>query len=291
MIQYIFEHEEHAVTPAPHGNSKKQQAPSYIRTKESTLNRVKAMAETGKAPKEIYHSVSQENGGLMSAGSVSDLPRNSEQTRCRGSKEKRKTDSLAIMLEECKRQQLTMGEDQFIREVAGGPEFKCVLGFNWQLKEIENFCTNPQGFCIFTADPTFNLGPFNLTVTTYRHLKLLTRRDDKHPTMIGPLLLSQRKAYDTYNFFFSKLAGLNPNIRGILAFGTDGEEGLIQAMSSTMNYAIQLRCFGHFRDNCKAKLRESNVPEQDQKDILCDIFGRNAGDVFEKGIYCRYKLI
>jgi len=74
-------------------------------------------------------------------------------------------------------------------------------------------------------------------------------------------------------------------VRDVLAFGTDGEEGLIQAMSSTMNFATQLRCFGHVRDNCKAKLRESNLPEEPQQDILCDIFGRKAGDVFEKGLY------
>jgi len=201
MIQYVFESEEHAVTPAPHGNAKQRQAPSYIRTKESTLNRVKDMTRKGKSPKEIYHLVSEENGGLMGAQTVTgDLPRNCEQTRCRGSKEKGRTDSLAIMLEECKRQQLALGEEPCIQEVAGGPEFKCVLGFQWQLEEIEHFCTNPQKFSILTADPTFNLGHFNLTVTTYRHLKLLTRREDKHPIMIGPLLVKGKRTIRTMSF-------------------------------------------------------------------------------------------
>ncbi len=50
-----------------------------------------------------------------------------------------------------------------------------------------------------------------------------------------------------------------------------------------MNYAIHLRCFGHFRDNCKAKLRQSNVPESVQLAFLSDIFGKRYDETLEKG--------
>ena len=50
-----------------------------------------------------------------------------------------------------------------------------------------------------------------------------------------------------------------------------------------MNYAIHLRCFGHFRDNCKTKLKLSNVPEAVQKTFLQEIFGKRDGETFEKG--------
>lgn len=276
------------MTPAPHGNARKKQAPGYIRTKPSVLQRVQEVAETS-GPKDTFHQVSEEYGGYLGANSASDIPRNREKGKnCRARSlqsghKSRNVDSLAILLQECKRQQMSLGTDSFIREVIGAPELRCVLGFDWQLEEIEQFCTDPLNFTIFSADPTFNLGKFNLTVTTYRHLKVITRRDGHHPIMIGPLLLSQTKTTETYDYFFGKLAALNKNLRNVLAFGTDGEEALIEGMKTAMNQAIHLRCFGHFRDNCKLKLRESNVPEQTQLQFLQEIFGKQQGETLEIG--------
>ena len=72
-------------------------------------------------------------------------------------------------------------------------------------------------------------------------------------------------------------------MKNILAIGTDGEEALFDGMRNNMNHAIHLRCFGHFRDNCKRKLQESSVAEEAQKQFLSDVFGRHHGDIFEKG--------
>ena len=285
-MQYRFDGEEHSVTPAPHGNAKRTRAPAYIRTKASTATRLKEVAQFD-SPKAAFHKVNHEKGGLLGATSASDLPRNREQAgyfrRHTNEKRPKSVDSLAILLEECKRQQLSLGEEPFIREVTGAPELRCVLAFDWQLHEVAQFCTNPDEFTVFTADPTFNLGKFNLTVTTYRHLKVVDRRQGHHPLMIGPLLISQSKKYDTYNYFFGKLGGLNKAMKDILAIGTDGEEALYEGMRNNMSHAIHLRCFGHFRDNCKLKLRQSGVPENIQKEFLSDIFGRRNGDIFEKG--------
>jgi hypothetical protein len=79
------------------------------------------------------------------------------------------------------------------------------------------------------------------------------------------------------------LASLNKNFRNVFAIGTDGEEALIEGMKNNMNHAIHLQCFGHFRDNCKSKLKQSNVPEVAQKSFLHDIFGKWDGETFEKG--------
>jgi hypothetical protein len=87
--------------------------------------------------------------------------------------------------------------------------------------------------------------------------------------MIGPLLISQTKTAESYNYFFWKACCL---LRIVLAFGTDGEDPLIEGMRNTMRHAIHLRCFGHFRDNCKMKLRQSNVPDVVQQSLLEDIF-------------------
>ena len=49
-------------------------------------------------------------------------------------------------------------------------------------------------------------------------------------------------------------------------------------------YAVHLRCFNQFRDNCKDKLKYSNVPEEAQKQFLFDVFGRRVGDTWEQGL-------
>ena len=40
--------------------------------------------------------------------------------------------------------------------------------------------------------------------------------------------------------------------------------------------AIHLRCSGHFRDNCKERLRL--LPREVQKEFLDDVFGRRIDD-------------
>jgi transposase-like protein len=77
---------------------------------------------------------------------------------------------------------------------------------------------------------------------------------------------------------------LNKGTRNLLAYGTDGEEELARAMKFNFPLGIHLRCFNHFRENCKAKLNKSKIPENDQKDFLYDIFGRRIGDIWENGM-------
>ena len=115
--------------------------------------------------------------------------------------------------------------------------------------EIVNVCTDPRENAIFGVDPTFNLGPFNVTVTTCSNLKVTDRASNAHQTIVGPLMLSQKKAFDSYNHFFRKIISLKKEPREILAFGTDGGKELFEAMRFNFPLAIHLRCFGHFKDD------------------------------------------
>ena len=58
-----------------------------------------------------------------------DLPKNRNQTGYLrgGSSEKREVDSLVILLEQCKRQQLANPKSAFVREVTYAPELRCVM--------------------------------------------------------------------------------------------------------------------------------------------------------------------
>ena len=74
------------------------------------------------------------------------------------------------------------GNQQFIREVRTLREPGIIVALNRQL-DITRFCTNANNFGIVTVDPTFNLGEFDVTVTTYRHLLLKCGRTQQHPAL------------------------------------------------------------------------------------------------------------
>ena len=78
-----------------------------------------------------------------------------------------------------------------------------VLVFDWTLEDLERFCTDPQEHVVLSVDPTFNLGSFHVTVTTYQHpmLEFRHQRRGNRPVMFGPMFIHQRKTFGTYNFF------------------------------------------------------------------------------------------
>ena len=64
------------------------------------------------------------------------------------------------------------------------PEPAVVVATDRQLDDVR-FCTASTEFSILTVDPTFNVGDFDITVATYRHL--LSRKTHKPPVFIGPV--------------------------------------------------------------------------------------------------------
>ena len=62
-----------------------------------------------------------------------------------------------------------------------------------------------------------------VTVTTYRHLLLMTKDDQqKHPVLIGPLLFMLKKI-SRHIIFASSLVSKKPELAELQCFGTDGE--------------------------------------------------------------------
>ena len=218
MVQYLFTKSELSVVPLPHGNKKESDhgVSAYVRTKDSVKEELVREGRQHK-PKEAFHAVNERQGGILNAEGRSDLPKGREQAwyyrrTITASNSAKNTDAIVIMLEQCKRQQLLSGK-HFIQEVIGAPELRSVLAYKWQLQDISQFCTNPTAFSVLGVDPTFNLGHFNLTVTTYKHLKVVVGGKGHNPMMVGPLLLSQTKSFDSYNYFFSKLVGLTRTVQ------------------------------------------------------------------------------
>ena len=111
--------------------------------------------------------------------------------------------SVMLMCKECEGGKA----GAFVRSVSGAPEPMTVLSFDWSLNDLERFCTSRQ-CTVLSVDPTFNLGNFYVTVTTYRHL-LLENSSGNHPVIMGPIFVHQQKMFETYYFFAPSLVGLS----------------------------------------------------------------------------------
>ena len=83
-------------------------------------------------------------------------------------------------------------EKAFIRSVDTSPGKVLFVASNQQLTELVRFCTDPRKFCIIGDDPTYNVGPCYVTLTTYRQLQFLTKKGE-HPVMMGPTVIHTRK--------------------------------------------------------------------------------------------------
>ena len=153
--------------------------------------------------------------------------------------------------------------------------------FNFQLQNLVRFLTDSRKFSIFTADTTYNVGNFYVTPTTYKHLMLVDTTSKKHPTMIGPILVHQRKNFAAFNYFASTLICFNKKLQEIQAFG-DG--ALVEAFTHNFPFAIQLRCFLHVKRNIISKLKDRGISSSVSEEFISDMFGRRIGDRYEEGL-------
>lgn len=149
-----------------------------------------------------------------------------------------------------------------------------------QLNDLKRFCCNPIEYRPFTVDPTFDIGHFNVTPITYQHLALRNRHNDKHPSVIGPVLLHERKTEETYSTFGGSLRTLEPGLKDLLAFGTDDEKALVSGFRNNFERSINLLCELHLQKNIEKKMQELHISKQSAKEFIADIFGRRRGEIF-----------
>jgi hypothetical protein len=64
---------------------------------------------------------------------------------------------------------------------------------------------------------------------------------------------------------------MNKNLAIILAFGTDGEVAVSNALAHEFKGAIHLLCFNHVRRNLKEELHSLAIPMEVKSVILSDI--------------------
>ena len=276
VMQYMFENgiDVPVITP-PHGNAKKDLC-SFRRTQKSTLTQIKEMPYR---PKSVVANLHEEAGGMLSARSASELPRNRRQVynnhhKVASSHGGGKVDPIFELVQQCKVDNIAGGRG-FIRSVnfESGP--CCVLASDNQLQNVVRFCTNPRASSVFGIDPTFNLGKFYVTLTTFTYTQVVNKTTSLSPTFLGPVFVHTEKNYESFFHFFSTLLKLESKFNDIIAVGTDGEVAIVQALKANFHGdTVYLRCFIHMRDCIRRKLKEFLIPEQD---IEQDIFGLQRG--------------
>ena len=137
-------------------------------------------------------------GGVMGAAAGCDLPRDRKQAQNLKYSEshsdllsKPSADILAHVMQTCK--DSSESDSVFVRSVEAAPEPMCILGTNQQLMDMERFCTGHPS-SVLSIDPTFNLGPFNVTPTTYHHL-LVETSSGSNPILLGPILITKLRPF------------------------------------------------------------------------------------------------
>ena len=79
---------------------------------------------------------------------------------------------------------------------------------------------------------------------------------------------------------------MQKDLKQVLAFGTDGDKAMVEALSHNFPFAAQLRCFIHFRKNIEQKLRDLGIPSKVSQEFIADIFG----NTYEEGLVDSYCL-
>ena len=275
-----------------HGNSKV--TTPFHPTWSSTKKHIKhACAIEG--PKSVVASLSAEVGGVLEAIAPGQLPRDEKQItnyKARVTLEQRQSclpgtsrdaaaDDLFMIMHKCYTEDPSK---KFVRAVNAAPEPAVVVTTDRQLQDVTRFCTTAFDFCPLTVDPTFNLGDFDVTIITYRHLLLQSKRYKNPPVFIGPCCIHYRKTFSTYLFFASTVIGQCKQLEGVRAIGTDGEQALSDAFKHEFGFAQHMTCFIHVQRNVKDMLHKCNIPPQNGNDIIDDIFGKRFGSTYVEGL-------
>ena len=92
------------------------------------------------------------------------------------------------------------------------------------------------------------------------------------------------KTKETYSLFCGALRTLKPDLANLLAYGTDDEEAHFSAFRENFERTTQLLCSIHLKKNVGNRLVEMGITGKIKEEIVADIFGRQVGDVYERGL-------
>ena len=190
-------------------------------------------------------------------------------------------DDIVNLIDTCNKEHEV--KNIFARTVLTSPEKIVFLSSENQLNDINRFCTNNARFCILGIDPTENVGPCYLTVTTYQDLHFRTNKGE-HPVMIGPVLIHTRKDYSSYFHLPRLMLQAQPTLKNIKVVGSDSEKKVYLPFKNLMPDTYSLPCDIYMKDNLMGKGSNLNLKKEQMTEILNDISGRDVGKTIENGL-------
>ena len=150
-------------------------------------------------------------------------------------------------------------------------------------RDLSRFCTSQLQSHPLCVDPTFNFGKNEVTPFSYKNLFLKSKRTKEAPVFIRPTALHYSKTKTVYKKIPSAVCASCPELsRKGRGYITNGEKALHDALGETMTKTRGLRCFNHFEENCKSKLKSVGVNNrQDQTFFVEHVFGNNPDPILE----------
>ena len=275
MLQYYFtDGKEKPLEYTSHGNSKEGGA--FMPRRKSVLQKMKTLSKS-LPPAKVVSRVLKEAGGAEKLTSISSTPRDRQQARDvkRNLEDKhhsrsgsKKTTNFDAMF------RLSMQGD-FVRafELCKGGHPRAFCATDQQLRDLERYCSGPNAV-VLEVDPTFSVGEFYFTCTTYRTKEFGNKRNGKNALIPGPYMLHATKTEVDYEFF-ARHVSQSIKHHPITTVGSDGEKAIQNGFrkAECFKNSSWLLCMLHGRENCKRKLIELGIDPDTQKNILDQIYG------------------
>ena len=252
-----------------HGNSRKTNPQPFQPMKKSSLRAIQESIKN-KPSRGVYEELRQQTGGIGAAASLGDLPRGKHQVY--NAKSRSSQQSSQDEVDELLR--YARDKDDLVLHHSDYPEDLWVFGTSSMCDALVRSTTSDILSCPFSVDPTFSLGKFEVTPIVFNNLILKSKRTDGNPIFLGPTMLHHSKSEAEYQMLATTCVRKCSSLKDAKGFVTDGETALQNAFQEQLKNSQSLRCFKHFENNCKNKLRELGIrSEKDQKYFLGKTFG------------------
>lgn len=223
-----------------HGNRKTENL-ANIRTKQSTIERVKENLKKQGSKRVLFQTVKQA-GGVCGAESPSSLLRN---TRQAAKEERGKVKYASNRSPGSHSRAAESTFPGFIRDMTCNDLPTVMLFTDRQVDNLVKFCClmKPGLVSELGVDLTFQLGPFYVLVTTFQNTMLEAKPSYRSPPFPGPLMICMTKEEGPYLSFAHHLLREVPGLSKFLyAKGTDDETALRNALAASFQAARPLLC-------------------------------------------------
>ncbi|PIK57067.1 hypothetical protein BSL78_06007 [Apostichopus japonicus] len=250
-----------------HGNAKRSKKPFYPCAK--SVHEIMQEKVASEAPSKVYQFLHGEAGGPMEQANAGYLPRSKHQLYDVKWRMKKFADPVDELLVYAKHKDKTI-----VLHHSDVPNDLWILGDQIMCHDLGKFTSSSLLSFPFSVDPTFNFGSFEVTPIVYKHLFLKSKATGEPPVFLGPTMIHHKKDYSTFKTLSSVCVASCKDLEVAKGFVTDGEVGLFQAFESDIPLAKHLRCFKHFENNCREKLRSIGIQaRKDQRFFLQKVFG------------------